>query len=500
MAKIQVEIIGDASSLSTAFRSAGAQASAFDRKMSSAFSGVGASAAKLGTQMGRNLASGLRTVAVAAGIAAVALGTAFARAAVAGVKAASNLEEQINKIKVVFRGSEQSMLAWSKTTATAFGISQRAALEAAGVFGNMLVPMGFAREEAGKMSRSMVELAADMASFNNADPSQVLEALRSGLAGESEPLRQFGVFLNEARIKQEALSLGLYDGKGALDASAKAQAIYSLILKDTADAQGDFARTSTSLANAQRVFKAGWEEASASLGKLLVPSMKEAYEWANLLLEKFNEAPTLRAKLKVVWTGIAEGFSQISDAIGAQLSKIDWSQLAQRLLASDTGKRLIGSAIAAVIVQAITGSPIAAFAAAALVQLPWGDLIAKAREKLGSLDWRALATTVGEKIKAAFAAAGSWLAGIDWGAVTTTILDGLKTAISVAWSKLGSVLGGVDWGQLGRMVGDPHQGGHRCAGHNDCEYRLAERGIRAGPRPACGCQGSRVVPRGRRLE
>jgi len=179
---------------------------------------------------------------------------------------------------------------------------------------------------------NLVKLAADMASFNNASPDQVLEALRSGLSGETEPLRQFGVFLNEARVKAEAMSLGLVKatkdttkiqsaqitatlaqktynaavkehGKGsseaqkalvslnnaqgalnkatsgsipALTAAQKATATYSLIVKDTKDAQGDFARTSISLANQQRILKAQFEDVMAVLGAQLIPVLTDA--------------------------------------------------------------------------------------------------------------------------------------------------------------------------------------------------------------------------------
>lgn len=264
------------------------------------------------------------------------LGTAAAGAAgVIGkqsVTAAVDLGEQINKTRVVFRGSDRDILRWSKTTSTGLGISRRQALEATGVFGNMLVPMGLARKRAGDMSQRMVALAADMASFNNASPEDTLDALRAGLAGETEPLRRYGVFLNEARIKQEAQRLGLVKGtkdsdairvanlratvaqrryneavhehgsksrealsaraslitaensaskaaKGStkdLSAAAKAQATYSLFLKDTKDAQGDFARTSDSLANRQRILSAQWENITAKIGVALLPVLEKA--------------------------------------------------------------------------------------------------------------------------------------------------------------------------------------------------------------------------------
>ena len=188
---------------------------------------------------------------------------------------AVDLGEQINKTGVVFRGpGKKSILDWSKTTATGIGISQRAALEAAGVFGNMLVPMGLGRAEAAKMSKGMVNLAGDMASFNNATPEETLDAIRAGISGETEPLRRFGVRLSQARIEQEAMAMGLTKGKRPLDDHARALATQSLIMKDTKDAHGDFGRTSDSLANQQRILAAQYENVTAKIGQALLPVIK----------------------------------------------------------------------------------------------------------------------------------------------------------------------------------------------------------------------------------
>jgi hypothetical protein len=195
---------------------------------------------------------------------------------VKAVGAASALGEQINKTSVVFGKNSKALQAWATSTATNIGISNQAALEAMGTFGNMLVPMGFARKDAAKMSKRFVTLAADMASFNDAEPSEVLDALRAGLAGETEPLRRFGVFLADARLKQEALNMGIYKGKGPLDALAKAQATYAVILKDTKDAQGDYNRTAGSWPNLLRAIRAQVEDLKAALGKGLLPVVQRA--------------------------------------------------------------------------------------------------------------------------------------------------------------------------------------------------------------------------------
>ena len=101
----------------------------------------------------------------------------------ASIKAASDLEETRNKVKVVFGDMSDDVLEWSKNSASAFGQSKQQALEAAGTFGNLFTSMGLAQGESADMSRGLVELAADLASFNNIDPAIVLEKLRSGLVG-----------------------------------------------------------------------------------------------------------------------------------------------------------------------------------------------------------------------------------------------------------------------------------------------------------------------------
>ena len=186
---------------------------------------------------------------------------------------ASNFEEAQSKVNAVFGEQAKTVTAWSKTMSSSFGVSQRAALEAAGTYGNLFQAFGIGRKEAAEMSTEMVELAADMASFNNSSIEEALTAIRSGLSGETEPLKRYGVALNDIRLKQTATNLGLYNGVGALTVAAKAQAAYVLILKDTALQQGDVQRTAGGLANQKKFLAAQVEDLSGSFGAVFMPIM-----------------------------------------------------------------------------------------------------------------------------------------------------------------------------------------------------------------------------------
>jgi hypothetical protein len=220
----------------------------------------------------------------AAGIAGAAV-VAFAADTIAS---ASRLTESLSKTQVVFGENADAVVSWSQTSAEAMGISQQAALEAASTFANLFATMDVGEQASVNMSENLVRLASDLASFNNVDPSQVLENLRSGLVGEIEPLRKFGINITAAAVEQEALNSGLWDGKGAIDANARVLATYNLIMEQTTTAQGDFARTSDELANSQRILNAEWENTKARFGENLQPVAQEGLSVLNEVLEGVN--------------------------------------------------------------------------------------------------------------------------------------------------------------------------------------------------------------------
>jgi hypothetical protein len=219
-----------------------------------------------------------------------ALGATFAASQVANfakesIMASSNMAESLSKVRVVFGEGAAEVEKFGKNAAQNLGISNQAALEAAGTYGNLFQAFGLGQGEAQKMSTSLVQLAADMASFNNTSIDQAITALRSGLSGETEPLKRFGVALSEVRLKEEALRMGLIKTtSGTLPVAIKSQAAYSLILKDTALAQGDYARTADGTANTMKTLQAKMQDAKVALGDALMPAFKGLLGILNLLI------------------------------------------------------------------------------------------------------------------------------------------------------------------------------------------------------------------------
>lgn len=218
------------------------------------------------------------------------------------IMAASDMNESLSKVGVVFGQSSDEVVAWSKNSAQALGLSSQKALEAAGTYGNLFQAFGLGQGQAKEMSTSLVQLAADMASFNNTSIDDAILALRSGLSGETEPLKRFGVALNDVRLKEQAMSMGLIKtATGPLPVAAKAQAAYALILHDTTLAQGDYARTADGAANTMKSLAAEFQNAKVALGNALLPAFKGLLSILKLIV------PLL--------TGVGNFFKDNADAI-----------------------------------------------------------------------------------------------------------------------------------------------------------------------------------------
>jgi len=225
-----------------------------------------------------------------------AMGATFAATQVVSfakesIMAASNTAEALSKVGVVFGNNSKEIEEWAAGATANFGMSERSALTAVGTFGNLFDAFGLGEGDTKNFAKSLTELAVDMASFNDMPVDDALQALRSGLSGETEPMKKFGSVLSETRLKTEALSLGLIKNtKEALDPAAKAQAAYALIMKDTARQQGDYDRTAGGTANTMRRVAAEMDNAKVAIGQGLLPVFN-----ALLKVMEFGIVPVLKA-------------------------------------------------------------------------------------------------------------------------------------------------------------------------------------------------------------
>lgn len=397
----------------------------------------------------QKIGAGFRKMAVpaAAGLAVLVAGSKRA------IDSASDLQENVSKTGEVFGKQAPEIVKFAKTAEQSLGQSQTAALDAASTFGIIGEKAGLSGKDTAEFSKQFVTLASDMASFNNTSPEEAVTAIGAAMRGESEPIRKYGVLLDDATLRNRALKEGLIDNvKTALTPQQKALAASKEILAQTSKAQGDFARTSDGAANKSRILAAQQENLQAKIGKQLLPAyvrLQNLLSSALVFIERHQKAVGIAA---AVAAGLAVAVLAVNAAMAVGSAAVAvytgvttaWS-IAQRIAtAASLGTRL---GLAALTVQTIVTSAATKAAAAAQWLLNAAmtanplALVVIALAALGAalvIAWqksetfRAIVTGAWNRVKSAASSVGSFIAS-NWKRIGAVVL---AAAGPIGWAAL----------------------------------------------------------------
>jgi hypothetical protein len=192
----------------------------------------------------------------------------------------------------VFKGSSDSVIAWSETSIEQMGLAQGSALDMASTFGDIGTSMGLNIEQATEMSTSLTQLSADLASFKNISADRAAQALTGVYTGETEAPKSLGVVMTQANLQAFALSQGITTQVSAMTQAQQVQLRYAYVMQQTANAQGDFVRTGGNLANQSRALLETLKQTGTEFGEILQPAvtsvvsaLREAALWMGNLDE-----------------------------------------------------------------------------------------------------------------------------------------------------------------------------------------------------------------------
>lgn len=186
------------------------------------------------------------------------------------IELGSDLAEVQNVVDVTFGKSSEEINKFAKNAITQFGLSETSAKRYSSTMGAMLKSMGISSDAVLDMSKNLTGLSADMASFYNLSSDEAFAKIRSGISGETEPLKQLGINMSVANLEAYALSQGINKSYNSMTQAEQATLRYNYLLSVTKDAQGDFARTSDSWANQTRILAESFNSVKASIGQGLI--------------------------------------------------------------------------------------------------------------------------------------------------------------------------------------------------------------------------------------
>lgn len=255
----------------------------------------------------------------------------------ASVKEAAAAEGAYNKFNTVFADGSEEMLQFVKTLRKEMPTATHEIVRLAADMQDLLVPMGLSRDLAQDMSQGFLDVANKIAAFNDVAPTEVLEAIKSGLAGSAEPLKRFGVNALESALEVRAMNMGLLeagqtmkDVEPQLRAQIRAQALLAQVVDNSSDAISGFAENNDSFIRRQQELQATIKEVKETLGKAFLPIidsvLKKILPVVQKLGEWIQENPRL-AKAIIFVTGAVAGLVAIAGVLGIVMATVSVASL-----------------------------------------------------------------------------------------------------------------------------------------------------------------------------
>lgn len=267
---ITVKVTGDAKGLQVAFRDAESAATRFARQAEQ----VGGRMQSWGKDLTRNV-----TLPI------VGLG-------VASFKSAADLEDSMGAVDQIYRGASQTVKDWADSLPSFYGVAKSEALQYATVMGSMLQNIGqLSEEESARTSASLIELAGDLTAMYGGSVPDAVRALTGALKGNNTMLDNYGISALDAEVKARALEMGIWDGTGALNAQEKQAATLSIIMDQTAAAQGQAAREADGASGTWRAFTTDLKNFAAEIGTHVLPIGNQLLTWGSETIAVFSGLP-----------------------------------------------------------------------------------------------------------------------------------------------------------------------------------------------------------------
>ena len=298
--------------------------SAFDKAAGS----IAAKTQKIGNKMssvGKTMTKGL-TLPIVAG---------FGYA----VKAASDLNETLNKIDVAFKDQSKEVKKWANTSITSMGLARQSALDAAALFGDMSTSMGLSTKAAAKMSTNLVQLGADLASFKNIRFEEAQTALSAIYTGETESLKRLGIVMTEVNLLEFAKAKGIKKSIKDMTQAEKVQLRYNFVMDKTKNAQGDFIRTQGGTANQLRMTQERFKQLAAEIGAKLLPIANKLLGIIQGWIDKFRSLSPETKRIIMIVLGVIAVlgpllifFGKIITAVGLIIKVVQGFSKVMRLI------------------------------------------------------------------------------------------------------------------------------------------------------------------------
>lgn len=236
------------------------------------------------------------------------------------IELGSDLAEVQNVVDVTFGDMSRQVDAFAKNAITTFGLSELTAKKYMGTYGAMAKSFGYVGEAGYQMSAAITGLTGDVASFYNLSTDEAYTKLKSIFTGETESLKELGVVMTQTALDQYALNNGFGKTTAKMTEQEKVMLRYQFVMSSLSDAQGDFARTSSSWANQVRILSLQFDSLKATIGQGLINAFTPVIRVINTILAKLQTLANYFKAFTTALFGDAGGSDAVSGAADSMAS------------------------------------------------------------------------------------------------------------------------------------------------------------------------------------
>lgn len=240
------------------------------------------------------------------------------------ITAASNLYAEFEGVNQVFGDAATTVQSFASTAAKNLGISELAALKAAKQFGVFATSAGLSGTAAASFSTDLVQAAADLGSFSDVPVEDALAAIQSGLMGQSEPLRRFGIFLDDTTVKAYAMDKGLGEAYKTMTMNEKTLLRQEVLLSQLGVQAGDFGKYADTYGNAIKTIQATFEDLTSEIGQSMMPAVEQmTLQFRDSVAAMGDASTELGGKFAI----LSEAIGNVADTLATAFAGVDMNQV-----------------------------------------------------------------------------------------------------------------------------------------------------------------------------
>lgn len=289
--------------------------------------------------LGREAGNFARPVQLAATVALGAI-TALSYQAARRAEAVSGAFEQ------TFRDMPREAAAATAAIAGEFGRLETDVKDNFTQLRSVLTALGVDAQQSLTIVDQLQRRSLDIAAFRDVSDAEAFRAVISGITGETEPLKRFGIVVNETAVKAELLKLGFKGNATNASEAAKSIARANIIMRQSAEMQGQVAREADTLAEKEKRVRVEFTKAAEDFGKQFLPVAAKVLSWATDALKAFNDLPSGVQIAGLAMLGLVAASGPIAMVISG-LSNLVKAAVAARVAIAGIGATSVGAGAAA---------------------------------------------------------------------------------------------------------------------------------------------------------